>query len=60
MRGGERDGLYTVLAAIGLGLAMLGLATSGTVAWILRLSGVVLTATAALGLAVSVLRQRSK
>ena len=60
MRGGGRDGLYTALAAIGLGLAMLSLATSGAVAWILRLSGVVLTATAALGLAVSVLRQRSK
>ena len=60
MRGGGRDELYTALAAIGLGLAMLGLATSGTVAWILRLSGFVLTATAALGLAVTVLRQRSK
>lgn len=60
MRGGGKDGLYTALAATGLGLAMLGLAASGTVAWVLRLSGFVLTATAALGLAISVLRQRSK
>ena len=60
MRGGGRDGLYTALAAIGLGLAMLGLATSGAVAWILRLSGFVLTATAPSGLPVPVQRQRSK
>ena len=60
MRGGGKDGLYTALATIGLTLAMLGLAGGGTVAWVLRLGGFAFTATAALGLAISVLRQRSK
>jgi hypothetical protein len=60
MRGGGKDGLYTALATVGLALATLGLATSGSIAWVLRLSGFALTAAAALGLAVSVLRQRSK
>ena len=60
MRGGGKDGLYTALATVGLALATLGLATSGVIAWVLRLSGFALTAAAALGLAVSVLRQRSK
>lgn len=60
MRGGGKDGLYTALATVGLALAMLGLAASGVIAWVLRLSGFALTATAALGLTISVLRQRSK
>lgn len=60
MRGGGKDSVYTALAAIGLGLATLGLAAGGALAWVLRLSGCALTATAALGLAVAVLRQRSK
>ena len=60
MRGGGKDALYTALATVGIALAMLGLVTSGTVAWVLLLSGVAATAAAALGLAISVLRQRSK
>jgi hypothetical protein len=60
MRGGGKDGWYTALATVGLALATLGLTTSGSIAWVARLGGFALTATAALGLAISVLRQRSK
>ena len=59
MRGGK-DGFFTAIATTGLTLGMLGWVTDGRLAWVLRLGGLALTATAAVGLAYTMMRQRSK